>query len=325
MPNSNSTDYLEDKNSAFPANNPTVIVTLLGEYLFKKTWFPLCTKTWNLAKLSHPIYIINDGTLSEESKEQIASMGFILAPEIDVNAVVNFSLSNYPAIRELRQKCIFFKKLIDISLFFTDKKILYLDSDVVFTRRFILPGDAPSLLFCIDEIPGYAGSWQVPLRYPIVTGFNAGFIYFDPAILDLNYLDYIAHHYLLKTKNIFWLEQTCWALLAARIENKGIFEGQDACVIGGLKKRTPAEIRLNQTTYFRRYDGLADLQTIELLIGDAAVVHFAGSAKTWIEPIYQKIINNYDHEEVSPLKWKKVENASYKERLFIGARMALKG
>ncbi|MDB9376154.1 hypothetical protein [Nodularia sphaerocarpa] len=325
MLHSNKTNYLENQNSALPANNQTIIVTLLGEYLFKKTWFPLCTETWNLAKLSHPIYIINDGTLTRESKEKIASLGFILAPEIDINTAVNSSLSNYPAIRELREKSILFKKLIDTSLFFSDKKILFVDSDVVFTRRFILPSDAPALLFCIDEIPGYGGSWQVPLRHPIVTALNSGFIYFEPAILDVNYLDYIAHNYLLRTKNIWWLEQTCWALLAARIKNKGIFEGKDACVIGGLKKRTPAEIRLNQTTYFRRYNGVYDLQTIELLIADAAVVHFAGSAKTWIEPIYHKIIDNYDHEEVSPLKWKKVENASYKERLLIGARMAIKG
>lgn len=313
------------KDSFLPVNNQTIIVTLLGEYLFKKTWFSFCTESWNLAKLPYPIYIINDGSLSIESKEKIASMGFIVAPEIDVNAAVNSILSNYPAIHEIRKKSILFKKIIDTSIFFTHKKMLFVDSDVIFTRRFILPSDAPSLLFCIDEIPGYGGSWQVPLRHPIVTGLNSGFIYFDPAIIDLDYLEYIAKKYFLKTKNIWWLEQTCWALLAGRIQSKGIFEGKDACVIGGFKKRTAAEVRLNKTTYFRRYDGVSDLKTIESLIGDAAVVHCAGSGKQWIQPIYKKMIDNYDHEQVSPLQWKQVENASYKERILIGARMAIKG
>lgn len=324
MPNSKNTHALEHKDGALRANNPTIMVTLLGEYLFKKTWFTRCTETWNLAKLSHPIYIINDGSLSRESKEKLASMGFIVAPEIDVDAAVNSVLSIYPALDELRKKAVLFKKIIDTSVFFTDKKILFVDSDVIFTKRFILPIDAPSLLFCIDDIPGYGGSWQAPLRHPIVTGLNSGFIYFDPAIIDLNYLDYIAYNYLLKTKNIWWLEQTCWALLAGRIQNKGIFEGKDACIISGLQKRTPAEIRLNKTTYFRKYHGNYDLKTVDLLISDASVVHFAGSGKVWIEPTYQKIIKDYDHQEVSTLKWQKVESASFKERLFIGARMAIK-
>lgn len=305
-------------------NQPTIMVTLLGEYFVNRKWFSLCAETWNLAKLSYPIYILNDGSLTMGSQEKLVSMGFIVTPDTDVNEAVNSVLSNYPVIREMRKKSNLFKKIIDTSVFFREK-ILYVDSDVLFKKRFILPNDPPSLLFCIDDVPGYGGSWQVPLRYPIVNGLNSGFVYFNPNIIDLDYLEYICHNYLIMSKNIWWLEQTCWAILAARIQEKGIFEGRDACVISGLNKRTPDEIKLNKTTYFRRNKSISELENIELLIRDAAVVHFAGPGKRWIEPIYEKIIDNFAEQKVSQLKWQNVENANWKEKLLIGLRMLLKG
>ncbi|WP_066425179.1 hypothetical protein [Anabaena sp. 4-3] len=303
-----------------PSNIP-IMVSLLGEYFFRQTWFTLCAETWKLAQINQPVYILSDGSLTLDSKAKLADMGLIVLPDKDVNEVVNSTLGKYPGISKLRQQSNLFKKLIDTSLFFPSNRILYCDSDVIFRRRFILPTEVPSFLFCIDDIPGYSGSWQIPIIYPIVTGLNSGFIYFDPGIVDLDYINYISTKYLLKSNHIWWLEQTCWALLAAKIENKGIFEGSDACVISGFKKRTPEEIKFNKTKYFTLNKKVSDIATIESMIGDASVVHFAGPGKPWIEPIYKKSF----YDDVRELRWKKVENANMKDKLLLGIRMFIKG
>jgi hypothetical protein len=316
---------LQTDNKSRVSNLPIVITTLLGEYFFKQPWFSICAETWKLANLNYPIYIINDGSLSVESQEKLIDMGFNVPSLLSINEQVNPILENLPAISNLRSRSNLFKKIVDTSIFFHDKRILYVDSDVVFRKRFSLPQDPPPILFCIDDIPGYGGSWQIPLRYTIANGLNSGFLYFDPSIVDIDYLEHLSHNYLLKSKNIWWLEQTCWAVLVGKTKEKGIFEGEDACIISGLSKRTPSEIRDNKTTYFRNSIPISDFKTIESLMGTAAVVHFAGPGKPWIRATYQKILSEYDHNKTYQLRWRSVENATWQEKLFIAVRMLIKG
>lgn len=321
--NQNMTTINNQTNKDFQSQ--TVVVTLLGEYFFQQKWFSFCLDSWNLLKSYYPIYVISDGSLTIETKEKLQSLGLNIVPENYLNEIIEQTLNHHSALIYLRQKSNLFKKIIDTSLFFTNKKILYIDSDVLIRKKFILPQNAPSFLFCIDDVLGYGGHWQIPLKYPIVTGLNSGFVYYDPQTINFNYINNIAEHYLLQSKNIWWLEQTCWALLAGKIDNKGIFEGREACIISGLNKRNIKDIKNNKTTYFFRSNRpIKNLETIDSLIGEAAIIHFAGPGKPWIEPIYNKM--SFDSEEdVCELQWRRIENANWKEKLFLSLRMAIKG
>ena len=204
--------------------------------------------------------------------------------------------------------------------------MLYVDSDVLFRSPFKLPVDSPPFLFCIDDVPGYGGSWQIPLRYPIVSGLNSGFILFERTIFNperLGYINTIAQKFLLRSKNIWWLEQTCWAVLAGLLPDKGIFDGKDVCIISGLSKRTPKQIRANRTTFlFGSNQPINDPQKIYNMAGEARVIHFAGPGKSWILPVAEQFPLSKNCKE---LGWLPVTNANVLEKILLTLRMLIKG
>lgn len=306
-------------------NTGFVPVTLLGQYHFNQPWFPLCASTWPLADFQESVKIINDGTLSQENISELFSKNLIVLDREKCEFLVDEVLAIYPAIRTLRNKSKLFKKIIDTSILFSDRKVLFIDSDVIFRAPFTLPQTLPSLLFCVDEVPGYGGDWRIPLKFPIVTGLNSGFIYFDPKILDIEFLEFIASRFLINSNNVWWLEQTCWALIAGSVSEKGVFCAEDACVISGLLKRSPQELRQNKTFYFRKSSRKLVSEEVYSLIGSAAVVHCAGPAKPWIAEILEKPLPDEGNKRVRELHWLPVTNANWKEKIFLSIRMKIQG
>ena len=303
----------------------TVMVTLLGEYQFH-AWFNFCASTWHLLKLKNPIYIINDGSLKPKSIESLTKKGFKIFNSQKPVLFLEDILSSFPYLKELRQRNNLFKKILDASILFKNfDRILFVDSDVIFRSPFQLPNDPPSFLFCIDEVPGYGGNWQIPIRYPIVTGLNSGFLYYDPQIVNLDFLEFIASKFFTKSRSTWWLEQSCWALLGGSIKSKGIFDGKDACVISSISKRSPNELKQNKTFYFRRSSKKLESKEINLLIDSAAVVHCAGPAKPWIEKICSYPIDDLEFKMPKTLNWIPIDNATWFEKIAISIRMMIKG
>jgi hypothetical protein len=151
-----------------------------------------------------------------------------------------------------------------------------------------------------------------------VVGLNGGILLYTPDICDWEFLDEMAKRYLLDIGRPWWLEQTCWALLAGRTDSKGVFDGRDVRNISGLKKRTPKEIKSNVTKWIGSSDTYEKESTIRRLVEGSRVLHFAGPGKRLMKELELEK-NKSSNSKV--LRWNKTDSANIIERFLLSMRM----
>lgn len=295
-------------------------ISMCGEYISDKNWYMDFIKSWDKISGVDEIGMLDDGTLSEGSKDDLREEGFTMLDSDSSNAKVEEEIRGYEFLKRLRRKSIMFRKLIDTTVLFKDcDRILYLDTDVFIREKIQIPSNIPNFLFSVADVTGYSGSPLLPLRVPVVRGLNGGILLYNPQICDWEFLNEVARRYLLGTGKPWWLEQTCWAALAGRVENKGVFDGRDVRNVSGLKKRTPDQVKSNVSNWIGGRGAYEDSSKIEEMISGASVVHFAGPGERLIEDFAHP---SADSEDVHTLRWQGVENASFYERVMISLRMA---
>jgi len=211
-------------------------------------------------------------------------------------------------------------RIIDTNIILSSsEKVLFVDSDIYSRGKVSVPGNFPSILYPASDVPGYKGRPILPLIHPMVVGLNAGFILWNTEIFDIGFLNEICKRYLVQIEREFWTEQTAWSVLAARSDSRGVFDGRDVCNIGGLHKRTPAEVKANVTKWFGSNSPIEDPSIIEAMVEGTSVLHFPGVGKKWIENFATP---REDADEVRTLRWEPVENANFLERGLLALRMA---
>jgi hypothetical protein len=295
------------------------MISMCGQYISDKSWYLKFIKSWDRINGVSDYSMLDDGTLSEGSKDTLRREGFTVLDSDFSDAKVQEEIRKYEFLRRLRKKSIMFKKLIDTTVIFEDcDRILYLDTDVFVRKKIQIPKDIPNFLFSVADVTGYSGSPLLPLSTPLVRGLNGGILLYNPQICDWEFLNEVARRYLLGIGKPWWLEQTCWAALAGRVENKGVFDGRDVRNVSGLKKRTPEQVKSNVSKWIGRGGAYEDSSKIEEMISGASVVHFPGPGERLIEDFARP---SADSEESHTLRWQGVENASFYERVMISLRM----
>lgn len=265
---------------------------MCNQYASNQEWFDACVGTWKNGFPGLAKYIYSDGSLSQDLGETIAGrVGGSFHPGIDNSSELKAVLSRYPSIAAQRNRCVFYKRIVDFSLAFRDcEHILCVDTDVACLRPVQLPLNLPDFAFCIDDVPGYSASPRIVFNSKIMTGLNAGFLLFKPALINLDFVEHMTAKYIAHGKIPWWSEQTCWAAIAGELE-KGVrlFSPRSVAIVSGLAKRSLSQIQSNRTTYFARSRKHHELKAIEEIIGSASVVHFAGQGKPWIQPIMSAV------------------------------------
>jgi hypothetical protein len=237
-----------------------------------------------------------------------------------VNQRIEDALAPYPALRQLRSKSPLFRKIVDPNILFADEeRVLFMDSDIYVRGAVEFPSDTPDLLYTIGDVSGYRGGWLLPLQNPVTTGLNAGFMFWNPSICELDFLNELAERYLVQIDNLWWTLQACWAAVAGRTDRKGAFDGRDVCNISGLRKRTPAEVKANVTKWMGESAPVEDPSIIEDMTDGTSIVHFPGVGKKWIDEF---AVPREDPGTVRTLRWEPVENANILERGLLALRMA---
>jgi hypothetical protein len=271
------------------------LVALCNNYSRKQDWFPLCVGTWKHCLTGIDKYFVSDGTLNSEQKQEIEllSGGKFLNTEL-YEETINSILKQYPAIDSQRKLCVFYKRIVDFSVYFSNYDyILSIDTDIGITTPVQLPSDLPDFAFCVDEVPGYSAHPFVAFQTRIITGLNAGFLLFRPKNINFDFIELMTQKYISQGKINWWSEQTCWALIAGHLcQDVRVFSPSSVAIVSGTRKRTLNNIKQNKTTYIGKSKKIEDLQSIEEIIGSAKVIHFAGPGKPWIKPIMGNVSNN---------------------------------
>lgn len=198
------------------------------------------------------IIIHEDGSLRPEDRVTLQSSlpcSFISREEAD--ALITPQLAKYQACLEYRKKYIFGLKLFDITLLEPDT-LAYCDTDILFLKPFSglfnISQFAADAVFMQDCREAYAlrpwHLWPIgPEKLP--AKINAGLICFDTSKFDLDRINYfLAKH---EGEDAFvkhhaWIEQTCWAVAAAKLRCK-IYDPQEFIIA------TPRDLhRFDQAT-----------------------------------------------------------------------------
>jgi hypothetical protein len=174
-----------------------------------------------------------DGTLSQgdiqDLKQILPSVRVI--PRNEVEEKVLQHLSGYPNCREYRAKHAYGMKLFDVVLLSEEDVIHFTDSDILYVNWspdiFLLPGGVDAR-FSSNGPGRHAYSiepWRVwPLgKIRLVKSLNSGLFSVRSSVLDLDHLEWLLGE--LKKEDryeeqSFWVEQTCWAALASRVNSQ---------------------------------------------------------------------------------------------------------
>ncbi len=296
------------------------LVSMCGSYHANKDWYPRCVSSWDRVQGTREMIVLDDGSLTENDCDLIEKYDYEIVDSKKIEKKVSKKIKPYPALAEMRRRSSTFKKIVDTNILFSEeKRVLLVDSDVYVRGKVKMPVDAPSFLYVVADISGYRGRALLPVFHPMVLGFNAGFVFWNPSKVELDFLNKITEDYLLQVQNEFWTEQAAWSALAGRADSKGAFNGRDVCNMGGLQKRSPQEVKENVTKWFGRNDPVDDPSVIEKIVEGTSVVHFPGPGKRWIGDFATP---RDDADQVRTLRWEPVENANFFERGLLALRMA---
>jgi hypothetical protein len=213
------------------------------------------------------------------------------------------------------------KKVLDPLVLCDDEYLLVIDTDVLITRPIGFSSAGPRFVYQCDDVPAYRGSWRLPLRRPMMYSLNAGFMILPPAEVDLDQLEEVTRRYFLNARNTWWTEQSAWSFIMASSGDGGMFDGHDVRTFSGNRKRTPEEVRSNRVKFFGSSDLIDSREEAMELIRGAAVLHFAGSGKTWID-LAKELVD--DHAQRQVLGVIPARPAGPVQRLVLSGRLLLK-
>lgn len=266
------------------------IVTVCGKNILRAPWVVPSIRSWQTIEGCDDLHVIDDDT-------EVASADF-QAHGIDVGCVysgresesaVRDALTRYPTLCTLRAKDLSWRKILDPAVRFPGERLLLLDTDVFVARPVAMPAGERSMCFMMEGIPAYRATPSLPFRHPMVFSLNAGMVWYDTAMIDLDFLEWIAARYFLQVRTLWWTEQAAWALLAARQEQRYYFSGELVRVFSANSKRTPHQVRENKTVYFGDSTPLKSLDAMRAHLSGAAVIHFSGNGKECFTTYHQGI------------------------------------
>ena len=167
----------------------------------------------------------DDGTLTGEDREQLAAVapGAAFIDRAEADAAVFARLERYPACLEYRRAETMALKLFDPALL-SAGPVHYCDCDILFLRPFTgfsaaLAGARPPLVFMRDLFNTYSLSWRRLLArgtVPLADRVNAGIMLLDPALLDLDFVEWFLRRPESNDLRGF-AEQTAWSALVRRV------------------------------------------------------------------------------------------------------------
>lgn len=195
---------------------PLVVTTLVG-----RTQTPaaqVCLESLRrYAAEPFRLRVHDDGTLREEDLALLAPDEVVSRREADER--MEEILARYPACRAYRRVNPLALKLLDAPLLNPGESLAFCDGDVLFLRPFsgLFTAEAGAVMMADLQNAYSVRSWHLLLdrRLRLPQRINTGVLRFRTALYDLDLVEwFLGRSGYLRTP--VWVEQTVWALLAAR-------------------------------------------------------------------------------------------------------------
>lgn len=180
-----------------------------------------------------PIQIIlhEDGSLTAQDRDKLAQelpQATVLS-KAEADERMEPVLAQYPRCRAFRQRSVNGMKLLDPA-YFASGDIILLDTDVLFFRpfksAFTWPDDGVQCLFLHDRSNAYClRPWETR-NLRIINQFNAGTMMIRRQNFSFAEMERLlgriedSETYIRNEPCRWFLEQTCWAAVAARVESR---------------------------------------------------------------------------------------------------------
>lgn len=201
------------------------------------------------------IEIFEDGSLTEDDVKfislELPDSKIFFKKDRDV--VMKKLLAQHPHCLKMRKLNVFGSKLFDIMVY-QPKNFYYLDTDIIFYRRFKFPAFMGYPIFMKDAGNGYCFSDLMILKTHkyLIPQLNAGFSHYPPELFSLDFIENILiKYYTPTTMHHSWAEQTMWSFLASSQEEVHYFHEKHVVMPYSDIPITPELVAIHFVSVFR--------------------------------------------------------------------------
>jgi len=307
---------MNNLNTEFP------LVSLYGANYIENDWTLDCMRSWqNIENIAvKDTYILPDNSLNEKENKVFLDFNFKILDDIKVNEF----LKNYPALKQIREKDVTWRKIIDPAIIFSEAKaITLIDTDVFIRDKVLLPLNTFDIVYMREDIPAYRANWKIVWHYPMVPALNAGIVIVNPKLIDFDFLEFLVSKYILGCKNLWWSEQSAWSCLAGRTSKRGLFSGESVRVTSAMKLRKPAEMIKNEYKYFGGNKMIKEYEEFHPYLEGGSIFHFAGPGKYLFKDSLE-YLQSCNQASTVHIKATQENTLTFLDKILISARLYLK-
>lgn len=218
--------------------------------------------------------IFEDGTITEEDEEKLLAnlKNSVVIKKKDRDIKLELLLAAYPACKQYRDGTNFAQKLFDVMLY-DGKDVLYIDSDIYFLKKFVLPELDEMPVFMTDTQNAYSFSPVdlLKINVPVFPKVNSGVFYFPQNLFDLPFIEALLNDSVIIRsfkKRMNWSEQTIWSLLAAKSRSISYFDCRQFVMADFTLKTDPETVAIHLVYYFRTH--IKQLRLLQPADGNAS-------------------------------------------------------
>ena len=151
----NSVDLAQSANqrtigNTVPHLNGIQIVTLANSAYLRRPYVTTCVRSWRrISGADRPFWLLDAGLTDRD--EQFAQEIGLTQPVNAAERLADF-LEAWPALREIRERFITWRKMIDAIVLFLDAPhVLFIDTDVYVTVRVAFPESGFDFAYQCDD------------------------------------------------------------------------------------------------------------------------------------------------------------------------------
>lgn len=205
------------------------------------------------------LQIFEDGTITEADEQQLlhSLKNSVVVKKKERDLKLEHLLANYPACQQYRNSTNYAQKIFDMMLY-DDNDVFYIDSDIYFLKRFLLPEMNGIPVFMADTQNAYSFTPVdlFKINIPVFPNVNSGMFYFPQSLFSLPFIESLLTNKVINKgvkKGIPWLEQTIWSFMAAKSKSINYFNSKQVIMADFTLKTDADTVAIHLVYYFRTH------------------------------------------------------------------------